>query len=647
MTRPCPPGAGGVHELLLQLRVPTQLDLSPDGRRVAYALPDSSGTGTDIEILEVGGERPAVVLPTPGTGSTACPRWAAKGNVLVAAYSDPLTEPGFLVALDPATGDHLWRKRVPGFVENIVVSADNVLVLFADPGSEQDGMHFGRRFADSNDPWVDRVGKRWRRLAVAGLTTSRLDVLELNGWTIWDVDINAAGAILAVASRDPRPSGYYEPNLILTDVDGTEPRQLWDGDGRQLSRPRLMGDGAEHAYVLSGLSIVSGTVHRVDLRNNRVAALPHLDDVTDLGRLPDGRFWFAGWTEQGVQIGTLDERGELEYRTVTPGLVTGRDSQPSLVVDPSASRAVAVWEDATHPPEISVIDLPASNWRQITDLNYEAADAVSRIEREWVRWKSSDGTEVSGLLILPAGHDEPMPLVTILHGGPTWLVPDGFSPGEANGLALPIVHNGAAVLMPNPRGSSGRGQAFAQAIVGRMGETDLDDVLSGIDTLVDRGVADPNRLGVMGLSYGGFLSAWALTQTDRFRAAVVMSGVSDWLSFCQTSNIGLGFVNLYHVGCDPESVAGRSRLLDRSPAHRLPMGSTPVLIIHGQEDRVTPVGQAEQLFGAWTAAGNPTELVIYPREGHEFLEPEHLRDTRERVLAWLEKHGVTGQTERT
>jgi len=628
------------------MRVPAQLDLSPDGRRVAYALSDTSGTGTHIEILEVGGEGPAAVLLTPGTASTGFPRWGANGDILVAAYSDTPSEPGFLVALDPETGGHLWRKPIPGFVQDIVIAGDYVLVLFAEPGSEQDGMHLGRRFPDLTDPWVDWDGKRWRRLAITGLASSSLDVLDLTGLTIWDVDINAFGAILAVASRDPRPSGYYNPILILTDVSGKDPRQLWDGDGRQLSRPRLAGDGTDHVYVLSGLSIVSGTVHHVDLKDGRVSTLAHLDDITDLGRLQDGRFWFAGWSEAGTQIGTIDERGELEYRAVTPGLVTGRDSQPSLVVNPSASQAVAVWEDASHPPEISVIELPASGWRQITHLNDEASAAISRTRRDWIRWKSSDGTEVCGLLILPPDQGGPVPLVTILHGGPTWLVPDGFSPGEANGLALPIVHAGAAVLMPNPRGSSGQGQAFAQAIIGHMGEIDLDDVLSGVDTLISRGVADPNRLGVMGLSYGGFLSAWALTQTDRFRAAVVMSGVSDWLSFSQTSNIGPGFVGLYHVGSSPKFVAKSSQLLDGSPAHKVPTGSAPVLIIHGQEDRVTPVGQAEQLFGALVAAGVQTELVVYPREGHELVEPEHLRDTRERVLAWLGAHGVTGQMER-
>jgi dipeptidyl aminopeptidase/acylaminoacyl peptidase len=397
--------------------------------------------------------------------------------------------------------------------------------------------------------------------------------------------------------------------------------------------------------VLRGLSIVSGAVHRVDLRGGEPTELADLDDVTDIGSLPDGRFWFSGWTDAGVQLGLFDASGEVEIRVVTDGLVTGRDGQPSLVVDGRRSRALGVWENGSHPPEISAIDLDDPKWHQLTRINDAASGIAPLIERRWVRWESTEGVEVRGLLILPKDHDGPMPLVTIIHGGPTWLVPDAFSPAEAGGLALPLVLAGTAVLMPNPRGSSGRGQAYADAVIGRLGEVDLHDVLSGVDQLVDRGVADPQRLAVMGLSYGGFLSAWALTQTNRFRAGVVMSGVADWLSFSQTSNIGRGFTALYHANADEASSEGRQRLLDQSPAHQAVHATAPLLIIHGEQDRVTPVGQAEQFFGAWTGAGTEAEIIVYPREGHELAEPEHLRDARRRVFAWLERHEVTMRSE--
>lgn len=632
-----------IHEVLMQLRVPIDLDLSPDGNKVAYSLADEDGSGAQVHILELDEGFPPRILHAPESTTTRHPRWSANMDVLVAAYSEAASAFDSLVAIDAQTGAHLWRQEIPGFIEDIVMSEDRIVVRFADPGSEQDGMHWGRRLKDSSEPWVSWPGKRWRRLAVTDISGSKFSVLDLAGWTVWDYDVSSDGTILAVASRDPLPSGYYLPTLIATSVDGETPRELWDGDQRQLSRPRLSKEGGRHAYVLRGLSIVSGRVYRVNLDGGEPKEIADLDDVTDMGSLPNGHFWFSGWTQSGVHLGLLNARGEVEIRIETPGLVTGRDSQPSLVVDSLGSRFIAVWEDGGHPPEISSIDQGDKSWRQLTRVNNVPSEIALMTNRRWVHWESTDGTQVLGLLLLPKYQDGPLPLVTILHGGPTWLVPDGFSPAESGGLALPLVHAGVAVLLPNPRGSSGRGQAYAEAVIGHMGQLDMIDVLTGIDRLVDQGVVNPAKLAVMGLSYGGFLSAWMLTQTSRFKTGIAMSSVADWLSFSQTSNIGGGFTGLYHYDAEPTSISGRSQLLDRSPAHLASQSTAPLLIIHGEQDRVTPVGQAEQLYGAWAAAGNQTEIVVYPREGHEMSEPEHLYDLRGRVFAWLEKHGILEQ----
>ncbi|MEV4188792.1 prolyl oligopeptidase family serine peptidase, partial [Streptosporangium canum] len=207
-------------------------------------------------------------------------------------------------------------------------------------------------------------------------------------------------------------------------------------------------------------------------------------------------------------------------------------------------------------------------------------------------------------------------------------------------LALPLAHAGAAVLLPNPRGSSGRGQDYARRVIGHVGEEDLDDVLAGVDHLVAAGVADPGRMAVLGLSYGGYLSAWAVTRTGRFRAAVVMSGVADWISFANASNLAHGYDPLYHGGADIATSEGRDFLAARSPVCHAAKVTTPTLILHGAEDRTTPVGQAEELYRAWSAAGVRTQLVVYPREGHELTEPGHRRDAAERVLGWLAGNGV-------
>jgi len=281
-------------------------------------------------------------------------------------------------------------------------------------------------------------------------------------------------------------------------------------------------------------------------------------------------------------------------------------------------------------------------WARVTHLNEEMRGLTSALSRELVTWTSADGTPVEGLLLRRTGAPAPQPLVVLLHGGPTWLWANSFAPAESNALAVPLALAGAAVLLPNPRGSSGRGQGYADAVAGHVGEIDASDVLAGVAALVSAGVADPDRMATLGLSYGGFLSAWLVASTDLFRGAVVMSGVSDWTTFVTTSNLGGGFDTVYFPGIDPQTEAGHCALAAVSPARHGRTGMAPTLVLHGAEDQVTPLGQAQQLTESWTAAGSVVELVVYPREGHELVEPEHRRDATRRVLDWLHRYGVLG-----
>jgi dipeptidyl aminopeptidase/acylaminoacyl peptidase len=205
------------------------------------------------------------------------------------------------------------------------------------------------------------------------------------------------------------------------------------------------------------------------------------------------------------------------------------------------------------------------------------------------------------------------------------------------GLAPALAAAGYLVLLPNPRGSSGRGLDFARAVVGDVGGGDLADVISGVRHLIGTGLADADRVAVLGHSYGGHLAALAAARTDLFRAAVVVSAPTDWVSFRDTSNIGGGYDDAYRIHPD-----GRNR----SAVTAQGGSGTPTLIVHGAEDRVTPVGQAHQLYRALRRAGRaPVELYVYPEEGHEFTGPARLLDAAARVEAWLAAHLPSGGDE--
>jgi dipeptidyl aminopeptidase/acylaminoacyl peptidase len=221
-------------------------------------------------------------------------------------------------------------------------------------------------------------------------------------------------------------------------------------------------------------------------------------------------------------------------------------------------------------------------------------------------------------------------MVLWVHGGPvaaqtnSWWGP----------LMSFLVSRGYAVLMPNPRGSTGRGQAFAEMVYGDMGGADAQDDLAGIDAMVDRGVADPSRLAVLGGSYGGFMSCWLPSQDGRFVAAVAISPVTDWYSQHWTSNIG---------GWDSDILRERPNTPDgeyfrRSPVMFAKDVRTPTLLTAGLQDRCTPPGQAVEFFQALVENGVEAELALYPEEGHGVRKLPAVIDFGTRVVAWLDRH---------
>jgi dipeptidyl aminopeptidase/acylaminoacyl peptidase len=249
-------------------------------------------------------------------------------------------------------------------------------------------------------------------------------------------------------------------------------------------------------------------------------------------------------------------------------------------------------------------------------------------------WQAEDGQEIEGVLMLPDdGAERPLPLVVFVHGGPTSAWTYDFSPGAMH-LGLVLAAEGYAVLLPNIRGSAGRGQEFARANLGDMGGGDLQDILAGIDSLVESGVVARDRVGITGVSYGGFMSAWAPTQTDAFAASVAIASVTNWLSFHNTSNIAR-FDELF-LQSDPYDLAGNHFAL--SPIMHVRSCRTPMLLLHGRLDLCVPESQAQEMYQALVDAGCESELVVYAQGGHGWTQRDYVLDTWERTKDWFGRH---------
>ncbi|MGW1997067.1 alpha/beta hydrolase family protein [Embleya sp. NPDC001921] len=433
--------------------------------------------------------------------------------------------------------------------------------------------------------------------------------------------------------------GWYTADLRrIARADGRQ-TVLRTGE-RQFGVPSATPSGRAVAVVealCSDRQVVAGdlvllAVDRSGAATDAVRIDTNGVDVTSTGWLDEDRLGWAGIAGLDTVVGEYD-RTSGKVTELCRGTETFGGRYPELSFSVHGHAGVRHGYDRY--PELAVV--AGQSVRTIASLSHPGAEHVR--ERagiaEAVSWTAPDGLEIQGILCRPAGPG-PYPLVTHLHGGPVWSFRNSWS-SAFQGTPL-LVSRGYAVLHPNPRGSSGRGQRFVEGVFGDMGGADTGDILSGIDAMVARGIADPARLGVMGGSCGGFMSAWLITQDARFAAAAPTAPVTDWISQHHTSDIP-HFDRIF-LANEPLSYTGR--YVERSPLRFAASVRTPTLVTAGALDRCTPAGQAREFHRALVEAGVESTLVVYPREGHGVRAFPAVIDHCARLPAWFDKHMAPG-----
>ncbi|MGH2346542.1 MAG: prolyl oligopeptidase family serine peptidase, partial [Chloroflexota bacterium] len=393
---------------------------------------------------------------------------------------------------------------------------------------------------------------------------------------------------------------------------------------RQLAQPSLSPDGTT-AAVLSCTWSDRG-LHGGDLL---LVAI----DAGTTRNLTEGRAISVSWAEwepKGLSLLACGyEQGEIAFWRIgvdgslhtlrrASGTIRGRHQ-------PRFSRAGALVgvlrQDAERPTDLWVAKIDEQGldeWRQITHLHPQVQD-WAHPTCTGVTWRAVDGRSIQGWLVRPplaadVAAGAPLPMVVMVHGGPAWLYTSAMVWHEWVGLHAA---RGMAVFLPNPRGSLGWGTAFTEANLGDMGGADFGDIMAGIDHLVAQGVADPDRLAIGGWSYGGFMAAWAVTQTDRFKAAMMGAGICDWRSFHGVSRLhawDAAFHGTADKDADPYDPDGP--YVRFSPITYVDRVRTPTLILHGERDEDVPIGQGLQFYRALRDRGVPVSMTVYPRAGH-------------------------------
>ena len=632
-----PPTAAG----LLAVRTPMEIEYAPSGSRFAFtlhAVVSEHGVTQPADLWMVEGDADPVRL-TDGPWADTLPVWSPDGSRL--AYISDRAVAGHHLPYTMVPGEEpVLAASFPGSAEQVAWSADGhrLLVIAADPGSysrEVSGT-FVTGGASELERGIRRSSGAWRRLLMVDLTTGDVTEVGPPGWSVWEVAWDGAGGTaVGLIAENPAGHGWYRSRLARLDLQARTADVLYKPRW-QLEGLALSPDG-RHASVIEGYSsdpaLLNGSVLIVDLIGGSVSdPWPGLETVGVATWCDEESLAYGRMHGTGTAWGRIRLAGERDEVWAGEEYIGADVCKPQVAV--SAGGAVVMTTHEAHgvPPELARFDPGSGTWVRLTSFNHDIVEGVEFPDARTIRWASTDGLEIEGRLLTPPGATGPLPMLVLVHGGPTWCWNAVFSDSEPNAVLLAAA--GYAVLLPNPRGSTGRGHAFAQAVIGDSGGKDFEDIMSGVDQCIADGVADPDRLGISGLSYGGFMSGWAVTQTDRFKAAVAFSVVANNQSFFLTSEVA-GYAEMILDGAwsDP---AGQ--FPDRSPVFHAHRCSTPTLVIQGQMDRCTPVGQGEELFGAIARTGTECELVVYPREGHVPVERAHLLDALQRTQAWFDRH---------
>jgi dipeptidyl aminopeptidase/acylaminoacyl peptidase len=526
-----------------------------------------------------------------------------------------------------------------GSAEALAWSGDGgrLLVHVADPGCY--GLDWSARAVTGahpdSDPIVRSSAGAWRRLFLVELASGAATEVGPSGRSVWEFDWDGGDVVVAITAEDPSGSGWYRSALQRLDLAERTAQVLhepsWALEGLALS-PDARRVAVVEGYA-SDPGLLSGSLMIVALDGS--GATDPWPDLQTVGRAEwcdDGSLWYARCDGTGTACGRvwLDGRREEAWRG--DAFIGDEVTKPACtVLDATRTDVLATHQAHGRPPELARFDPAAGDWVRLTGFNDGIVGDAVFPDARTIRWAAPDGVGIEGIVMTPTGATGPLPLLVLVHGGPTWNWGAFFSDSEPNAVLL--ADAGYACLLPNPRGSIGRGHAFARAVIGDPGGVDFRDVMAGVDHCVAEGIADPDRLGISGLSYGGFMAAWAVTRTDRFKAAVAMSVVSDNASFFTTSEVW-GYLRIILEG-DPDE---RPELYaDRSPVTHASRCRTPTLVIQGERDRCTPLGQGEELYGALAAAGAEPRLIVYPREGHVCVERAHALDAIRQTQAWFDR----------
>jgi dipeptidyl aminopeptidase/acylaminoacyl peptidase len=620
-------------EASLNLRNISDLQFSPDGSQLAFVVTEpAKGESRARHVWIYERQSGAVRQFTFSAKSEFLPRWSPDGKQL--AFLSDRDEQQQVYAMRTDGGEASALTKGKRGVKNFAWSPDGKQIAFLAPDAKTEAEE--KKEKDKDDARVVDKDDKHARLWLLTLDAGEAKALTEPKWDIREAAWHPSGTGLVLKATDHPESDQNTDRIFFFrlsesggDAKAADPMKLTLVPRGPFGNIRIAADGKRMAFV--GSREDGPIPHDLILARHGERGVQNLT-----GASLDRPVFDFRWTKDGGLFALVEDGFHTKFVSFTAeGALRDVPAMPAnpnaFSVADSGDVAFAA-QTATTPQELWLWDQKAAP-KRISHLN-DSWKQYTLSAPEFYKYKSKslDGLEIEAAVLKPLDYDgkSKLPLIVLLHGGPTGAWQDSI---ETWGQLLAA--RGYAVFYPNIRGSSGYGQKFIEMNRGDWGGGDYQDVLAGVKDLVDRGIADPKRLGIGGWSYGGYMSEWAITQTDMFKAAVSGAGLSNLISEYGTEQGPSYDEWFFGLPYEPDKVAG---FLNSSPFVHLKNVKTPTLVLQGDADAIDPPGQSQELYRGLKRYGVETELVTYPREPHGFHEEKHLLDRLNRILTWYDKH---------
>ncbi len=627
------PRAASVEDVL-SLESVTDPRISPDGRWVAYVVTkmDFEESSNDSAIWAVAlGEVPAEpVRLTSHDGVNDTPRWSSDSSWLM--FASDRSGSRQVHGIRPDGGEAWQVTQWHTSVESFRLSPDGDRLGFVAKPTTSDAVEAFESSRGRPVVWDETYADEWSYLWVSPVSERRAaspEQVSPEELFVSAFEFSPDSSLVAFSAR-PRPAlrSRSEMDVFVVSADG--------GDARKITQ--MPGGETAVAWTPSGV-IVAATGQRLGTFNRKLWEVsPDTSAVRPLTDALDENATFVSATPAGLYVEAAERTGRGLFRVGTRATrVSTSPYASSFSMSEDGSLVAFLEESGSRPANVFVSRTDAFEPSQLSRHNSHVETSLALGEQRVVTWKSrADGESIEGILNLPVGYREGtrVPLLLVIHGGPSGVSSDRFSARRGAYPVQVFAGMGYAVLQPNYRGSTGYGERFRGLNRGDISGRDWVDIDSGVDALIEQGIADSARLGIMGWSFGGHHTFWGITQTTRYRAASAGAGANDLISMYSQTDLP----EFYHTYLGPKPWEDFELYEERSAYRNVTRVTTPLLIQVGERDERVPAEQSIQFYEAVRAIGKaPTKLVVYPGQPHGVREPRLVRDLLIRNVEWFEK----------